>query len=107
MTIIIIYTTNPNQEQAEKIATHLLKKRLIACVNHIPSKSCYWWKKTIENKNEIISIFKTKSENWEKIKKEIKSIHQYETPCIIKISIEANQEYEDWINKETSNYSKN
>jgi|APSaa5957512622_1039677.scaffolds.fasta_scaffold30600_4 periplasmic divalent cation tolerance protein len=104
MTTIIIYTTNPNQEEADKIANHLLKKRLIACVNHMPSKSSFWWKENIENQDEIISIFKTKSENWEEIKKEIKDLHKYETPCIIKINIEANKDYMNWINKETEKF---
>jgi len=101
MSIIIVYTTTPNQDQAEKITAHLFKKRLIACANHISSKSSYFWKTNLENQDEIISVLKTKSENWEKIKNEIKSIHPYEIPCIIKINIEANQEYEEWVNKET------
>ena len=28
-------------------------------------------------------------------------IHPYTTPCIIKFNIEANEEYENWINNET------
>lgn len=88
-------------EEAEKISTHLLQEKMIACVNFFPIKSSYRWKGNIESSDEIVSLLKTKSENWEKVRDEIKKIHQYETPCIIKMSVEANDEYESWIKKET------
>jgi periplasmic divalent cation tolerance protein len=74
---------------------------MIACVNYFPIQSAYWRKWQIETGNEIVSLLKTKSSNREKVKKEIEDIHPYETPCIIKIALEANQAYEDWIHKET------
>lgn len=96
--MIIIYTTNPNLKEAKKIGKHLLEKGLIKCANYFPIESEYWWKGKIENSKEIVSILKTKKENWKKVKDEVKKIHPYETPCIIKIEVEANKEYEDWIN---------
>ncbi|USN56850.1 MAG: divalent-cation tolerance protein CutA [Candidatus Peribacteria bacterium] len=87
-------------EEAEKVSSHLLQQKSIACVNFFPIKSSYWWKGNIESSDEIVSLLKTKNENWEKVKSEIMKIHPYETPCIIKMSVEANDEYESWINKE-------
>lgn len=101
MVFIILYVTHKDIESAQKIANHLLQKKLIACANFFPIKSSYWWKGKIENSDEIVSLLKTRKENWEKIKKEIKKIHPYETPCIIKINAEANGDYESWINEET------
>lgn len=88
-------------EEAEKVSSYLLQQKSIACVNFFPIKSSYWWKGNIESSDEIVSLLKTKNENWEKVKSEIMKIHPYETPCIIKMSVEANEEYESWINKET------
>jgi len=88
-------------EEAEKIAKHLLQQKMIACVNYFPIKSSYWRKWNIESSEEIVSLLKTKSNNWEKVKKEIETIHPYETPCIIKINVEANDKYESWIINET------
>jgi periplasmic divalent cation tolerance protein len=101
MGFIIIYITNKNLEEAKKIGEHLLKKRLIACVNYFPINSAYWWKNKIDYSNEIVSLVKTKKENWNKVKAEIEKIHPYETPCIMKIDVEANDSYEKWIKKET------
>ena len=101
MTFILIYVTHKNLENATKIATHLLETKLIACVNFFPISSSYWWNGKIEDSQEIVSLLKTKQENWEKIKSEIQKIHPYQTPCIIKMNVEANEEYESWVNNET------
>ena len=70
---------------------------MVACANIFPIKSMYWWNGTIENEQEYVSIIKTTPENWEISQKEISEIHPYEVPCIIKIEVEANKEYEKWI----------
>ena len=100
MGFIIIYVTHSNIEEARKIAEHLLKKRLIACVNYFPISSSFWWKGKIDDSQEIVSLLKTKSENWEKVKSEVKKLHPYETPCIIKFNVESNKDYEHWVNAE-------
>ncbi|MFH1359074.1 MAG: divalent cation tolerance protein CutA [archaeon] len=35
------------------------------------------------------------------VAKEIQKIHSYDIPCIIKINVEVNKEYDDWISDET------
>ncbi len=100
MCFIIIYITHKNLEEAKKIANHLLEKRLIACANFFPVESAYRWKGKIERAQEIVSIVKTKSKNLEKVKTEVKKIHPYDVPCIMKINVEANDDYERWIEEE-------
>jgi periplasmic divalent cation tolerance protein len=101
MPFIFVYVTNPNEKEAKKIAMHLLRKRLVACTNTFPIKSHYLWKEKIENAKEVVLILKTRKENFEKVKKEIKKIHPYSLPCIIKFDVEANEDFENWIKKET------
>lgn len=85
-------------EEAKKAASYLLEKKLIACANYFPIKSSSCWTGKIAECDEVVSIVKTKKENWEELKKEVKKLHSYEVPCIIKIDVEANEEYENWIN---------
>lgn len=101
MSFIIIYVTYSNKKEANRIISHLLRKRLIACANLFPIKSYYLWKSKIGHSKEIVSLLKTRRENWQKIKAEIKKLHSYETPCIAKINAKANSEFESWINSET------
>lgn len=111
MKFIIIYITHSNLKEAKKVAEALLEKKLVACVNYFPIESSYWWpasttlqrgeKGKITNAKEIVSLVKTKKENWTKVKKAVEAMHPYETPCIMKMEVESNKSYADWINKET------
>ncbi|MBU1987621.1 divalent-cation tolerance protein CutA [Patescibacteria group bacterium] len=100
MGVIIIYITHPDLKTAKKIVASLMQNRLVACGNFFPIQSSYWWKGKIENSKEIVSIVKTKKKNWEKVKSEVIKLHPYETPCIIKLDVEANEDYESWVNNE-------
>jgi len=47
--MILVYVTNENLDQAQKIANYLLQKRLIACANFFPITSlCKNSQKTID-----------------------------------------------------------
>ena len=101
MGFIIIYVTNPDLKTAKRIASHLLKKRLIACANFFPIESAYWWKGKIETSREVVAILKTRKANWNKLKAAVEKIHPYETPCIIKIPVRANADFQRWVGVET------
>ncbi|MDP3957282.1 MAG: divalent-cation tolerance protein CutA [bacterium] len=111
MKSIIIYITYPNLKEAKRVTEALLKERLIACANYFPVESVYRWLATslasdgskgkIENAKEVVSILKTKKSNWMKIKKVVEALHPYETPCIMKLEVESNKAFANWIEKET------
>ena len=86
--------------EAEKISMHLLKKRLIACANIFPIRSMYRWKKKIANEAESVVIAKTNNKNFGKVVSEVKKIHSYQIPCILKLDSIANKEYDKWAEKE-------
>ncbi len=104
--MILVYITCKDQKQAKDISKHLLDKKLIACANLHPIESMYWWKGKIQEDNEVVVIAKTKDSNYDKVKGEVKKIHSYDVPCILKIKAEANEEYRKWIEKEVSSYKK-
>jgi len=101
MKFIIIYITHKNLKEAKKAVAYLLGKKLIACANFFPIESAYWWKGKIVSAKEMVSLVKTRKENWIKVRGAVKAIHPYETPCIMKIEVEANQDYAEWIYRET------
>lgn len=97
MKLIVILITFKNASEAKKIADVLLNKKLIACANFCKAKSFFIWKNKIKNANEVIGIFKTKKENWQIVVSQIKKLHSYDLPEIIKFNIEADQDYRNWI----------
>lgn len=102
MSFIIIYVTHKNLTEAKKVGEELLKEKIIACANYFPIKASYWWIGEIESDDEYVSILKTRTEYWEKVKNVIENIHPYDTPCIMKIDVEANENYEKWIYQSTN-----
>ena len=95
----LIYITCKDKEEAKKISKALLEKRLIACSNMFPIESMYWWKGKIEEESEIVILAKTKDKNYEKIKQEVTKLHSYEVPCILKLSSDANIDYDKWVDE--------
>jgi len=100
MSFIAIYITFGSQESAEKIASQLIEKRLVACYNIFPIASAYWWQQEIQTDNEFVAIVKTSQKMWDKVVKEVERKHPYEVPCIMKIEVTANQAYENWIREQ-------
>jgi len=98
----LVYITCKDKAEAKKISKYLLEKRLIACSNIFPIESMYWWKNKIVNDNEIVILAKTLNKNYETIKKEVKKLHSYEIPCILKIDAKANEEYMKWVKEEVN-----
>lgn len=99
--MIFTYITCKDMKEAKKISKHLLQKKLIACTNIFPMESFYWWKGKINEDKEVVVIAKSLEEKFEEIKKEVKKVHSYDVPCILKIKVdEGNEEYLHWIEKE-------
>ena len=97
--MILVYITCKDKKEAEKISMYLLKKGLIACANVFPIRSMYWWEGKIQNEKEVVILAKTLEKNYNKIKNEVSKLHSYTVPCILKIDTEANEDYDEWVNK--------
>lgn len=106
--MILVYITSENKKQAKKIAKHLLKKRLCACINIFENMtSCYWWppkKGKLEESKEVVLIVKTLENKFKAIEKEVKKVHSYQVPCIFSIKVDkAHKPYLDWLKNEVKN----
>ena len=97
MKYIFVYITNPNEEEAKKIAKMLLDKKLIACANIFPINSLYNWQGKFCDEKEFVLIGKTIENKFIKIKDEVEKTHSYKCPCIIKLPIEVNEKYGEWL----------
>ena len=96
----LAYIICKDSVEAEKISMRLLKKRLIACVNIFPIRSMYRWKKKIVTEAENIIIATTNEKKFAKVVSEVKKIHSYKIPCILKLNSIANKDYDKWAEKQ-------
>lgn len=103
MSYSILFIACPNLKSAKRISQHLLKEKLVACVNILPViKSEYWWKGKIESHSEVLMIVKTKTDLYQHVEKEVKKLHPYTVPEIISFEIDrGNKDYLNWISEAT------
>lgn len=86
--VILVYITASNENEAESLATMLVKQKVAACVNIIPKvQSVYLWKNRLHKDSEVILLVKTIESHFNKLKEIVCSIHSYDTPCIIALPI--------------------
>ena len=102
MDFIEVRTTTETKEDAGRIARALVEGRLAACVQIIgPIESTYSWKGKIETAMEYQCLAKTRAPLFAEVEKTIKSLHPYETPEIVAVSIATGSaEYLAWLNEE-------
>ena len=97
----VIYLTTKNAGEAKKIANKLLQKKLVACANIFPIESMYWWEGEIQEDIEYALLLKTVNENFDKVEKEIKNMHEYDIPSVYSwLPDRVSSNYDNWIKKE-------
>jgi periplasmic divalent cation tolerance protein len=95
----IVLTTAGSEEEAQKIARHLVEHRLAACVNIVPKiESIYRWQGKVESSREWLLLIKTTAERFPAVLDAVRRLHSYELPECIAISVEdGSAEYLQWI----------
>lgn len=96
---IVLLTTAPNASSAKSIAKELLTRRLVACVNIIDNiTSLYVWEDNIESEPEAQLIIKTIRANYQEIELLMETLHPYDVPELIVLSVEATgTSYRNWL----------
>jgi len=99
---VVVFITASDNEEAQKIASLLLKHRQAACINIIPEvDSRFWWQDKLESAQENLLVIKTKASLLPDIIKSVKKNHSNDVPEIIAMPIVGgNQDYLDWIDSE-------
>jgi periplasmic divalent cation tolerance protein len=95
----IVLSTAGSQDEARKIAHHLVERQLAACVNIVPRiESIYRWKGKVETSEEWLLLIKTTAEKFPQVRDAIRQLHSYDFPECVAISIEdGSADYLEWI----------
>ncbi|MBM3783022.1 MAG: divalent-cation tolerance protein CutA [Acidobacteria bacterium] len=99
---LIVLSTCPSIDEANRLARGLVEERLAACVNLIPgARSVYRWQGAIEESDEVLLIIKTRRDLLDKLGKRLSQLHTYEVPEAIAIPIlDGLPAYLDWLDRE-------
>ncbi len=99
----LTYITTSSKEEAKNIARTLVEERLLACANvYNEVTSYYWWQGQLEEDTESTIIAKTTDSLMNLVVKRVKQLHSSDCPCVVFAPIVGgNEDFLDWINKET------
>src|SRR5262249_36198151 len=98
-----IVTTTASQDDARKIATKLVDRRLAACVQIAgPIESTYRWQGKVETATEWQCFIKSRRSSFALREQDIGEVHTYEVPEIVALPIvEVSHSYAQWLREST------
>ena len=99
MTVVSVYATFADAEEAERIGRTVVEERLAACINILgPCRSIYRWQGEVESADEVAAIFKTSAAAVDQLIARIAGLHSYEVPAIAVWPIDKLLgPYADWV----------
>ena len=109
MNQIMGYLTFSDQNEAQKICSDLVEKKLIACANILPNHTAiYSWQNKIESISETAAIIKTMGRHVETIESYLNAHHSYECPGFVTWSLDnGHSDFLEWINQQTKSHLDN
>lgn len=101
--ILMVFTTLPDDTLARTLADALVAERLAACVTLLPpAQSVYRWHNEIEHTTETPLMIKTTSARYPALEAALRARHPYGVPEIIALPVtHALPDYLAWVDAAT------
>lgn len=98
MKLLAVFTTVASREQAQSIATALVARKLVSCVQLSEIESIYAWKGAVQHEPEFRLLLKTAPDKYQAVESAIRELHAYELPAIFAIEVaHAYEPYAAWV----------
>jgi periplasmic divalent cation tolerance protein len=96
---VVFFVTCPGPGEGERIAKHLLRQRLAACVNVIPRiRSFYYWEGKINDEGETLLVCKTAADRVPEFIDTVRQVHTFSLPEIVGIEASVvDRRYGKWV----------
>ncbi len=97
----VVLVTAGSREEASHLAQVLVEERLATCVNLLLAiASTYWWRRQIEQADEVLLIMKTRQDLLELLTARVRALHSASVPEVIAVPIiGGNPDYLAWIDE--------
>ena len=102
--VLLVLTYLPDRDSAQRVAQSLIENRAAACVNILAEcNSVYRWEGKVENASEVPLLIKTTRSAYARVEELIQSLHPYELPEIIAVSVaDGLPVYLQWLTQEVT-----
>jgi len=100
---VLVYSTFPSAEEAERIGGALVDQGLAACVNIFPGMTAiYVWEGKRERGSEAAMLIKTRAALASRVIAEAKKLHPYTNPALLVLPVAGGSEdFMRWIGEQT------
>ena len=102
--LVVVLTTAPEREVAERLARSLVEERLVACANIVPgATSIYRWQGEIHHDSEVMIFLKSTEAMTAALCDRINQLHPYDLPEVLVLPVSgASDPYAEWVGGEVS-----
>jgi periplasmic divalent cation tolerance protein len=102
--LLVVVTSLPSLEVAQRLARDLVEQKLAACVQLIGGiQSIYRWEGKVCEESEVLLSAKTTVNQWPTISSFIQKNHPYDLPEILAFTPEQySEQYGEWVNSEVN-----
>ena len=95
---LLVVTTVGSRDEANRIASALVERRLAACAQISAIDSYYVWEGALRHDAEFRVLFKVAASAYDEAEQAIRTLHSYDLPAIHAIPVErAHAPYADWV----------
>ena len=97
--LYLLYVPVKNPQNAEEIASELLKQNLAACINLLgPIRSYYRYEGVMESSQEYLMLVKVPQQKKKEAERLINQLHHYDLPCIASICFDdVDEKFLKWV----------
>jgi periplasmic divalent cation tolerance protein len=101
---VLIYSTFPSPEAAERVGGALVDRGLAACVNILPGMtSIYVWQGQRHRDAETVMIIKTREQLADTVVVEARRMHPYTNPAFVVLPVSGGSaDFLRWIAEQTA-----
>jgi len=100
--LVVVLTTAPDREVAERLARSLVEERLVACANIVPGvASIYRWEGEVHHDSEVLLLLKSTEAATGALRDRIVELHPYDLPEVLSLPVPgATDPYAEWVRGE-------
>jgi periplasmic divalent cation tolerance protein len=101
--VISVSTSVASAEDARRIATEIVRRRLAACAQISSVDSCYSWQDQVQSEREYRIELKTTADSYAAVEAAIRELHPYELPDIHSVAVDqVFAPYATWVEEGSS-----
>ena len=99
MSVIAVYATFADVDEALRIGRIVVEERLAACINVLaPCTSIYVWEGAVEQADEAPALLKTTIDRVDALIARVAELHSYDVPAVVALPIDRlATSFGDWL----------